>query len=58
MLYDQGEDGRPLEHSLGMQKGLLGVVHAFADRQQIDYTLSHIPIETLRQGTLNAESGQ
>ena len=34
VLYHQGEDGRSLNHSLGMQKGLLGVVHAFAIKEQ------------------------
>lgn len=35
VAYHQGEDGKPLQHSLGLQKGLVGVVHAFAqDRQK------------------------
>ncbi len=34
VLYHQGDDGRALDHSLGMQKGLLGVVHAFAEPKQ------------------------
>lgn len=34
VVYHEGEDGRPLQHSLGMQKGLTGVVHAFAQSRQ------------------------
>lgn len=34
VVYHRGEDGKPLQHSLGLHKGLVGVVHAFArDRQ-------------------------
>ena len=34
IIYQQGEDGKALKHSLGMQKGLLGVVNAFARPEQ------------------------
>ncbi|MBZ0105753.1 MAG: hypothetical protein K8H84_08995 [Sulfuricella denitrificans] len=35
VVYHLGEDGVPLQHSLGLHKGLVGVVHAFAlDRQK------------------------
>lgn len=34
VLYHQGSDNQPLQHSLGLQKGLIGVVHAFADPKQ------------------------
>ncbi len=34
VVYHQGEDGVALEHSLGLQKGLIGVVHAFAQPRQ------------------------
>jgi len=34
VLYYQGEDGQALSHSLGLQKGLLGVVHAYALEKQ------------------------
>lgn len=30
VVYHQGEEGRPLAHSLGLQQGLLGLVHAYA----------------------------
>lgn len=34
VLYHEAKDNKVLEHSLGLQKGLLGVVHAFASDQQ------------------------
>jgi hypothetical protein len=34
VLYHAPRDGVALEHSLGLQKGLIGVVHAFADPGQ------------------------
>jgi len=34
VVYHQGEDGTPLQHSLGLHKGLVGVVHAFAQARQ------------------------
>lgn len=34
VVYHQGEDGKPLQHSLGLHKGLVGVVHAFARDNQ------------------------
>lgn len=34
VLYYQGEDGEALAHSLGLQKGLLGVVNAYALEKQ------------------------
>lgn len=34
VVYHRGEDGRPLQHSLGLHKGLVGVVHAFAQTKQ------------------------
>lgn len=34
VLYHAPQDGVALEHSLGLQKGLIGVVHAFADPRQ------------------------
>lgn len=33
-LYQQGREGVPLAHSLGLQKGLIGIVHAFARHEQ------------------------
>ena len=34
VLYHQGEQGVPLQHSLGLQKGLIGIVHAYAQPGQ------------------------
>ena len=34
VIYHQGEPDKALPHSLGLQKGLIGVVHAFADNKQ------------------------
>ncbi len=33
VIYHQ-ENGKALAHSLGLQKGLIGVIHAYADKQQ------------------------
>lgn len=34
VVFHAGEQGKPLQHSLGLQKGLLGVVHVFANPAQ------------------------
>lgn len=34
VVYHRGEDGKALQHSLGLHKGLVGVVHAFAQAKQ------------------------
>ena len=34
VLYHETKDNKKLEHSLGLQKGLLGIVHAFASDDQ------------------------
>jgi hypothetical protein len=34
VLYHEAEEGKALDHSLGLQKGLIGVVHAFASKAQ------------------------
>ena len=36
VMYHKGEPEQTLEHSLGMQKGLMGLVHAFADSNQTE----------------------
>jgi len=33
VMYHEGTEGQTLAHSLGMQKGLMGLVHAFADHE-------------------------
>lgn len=50
VLYHTPQDGVPLSHSLGLQKGLIGVVHAFADprqRQQNNIVIAHELLHTL-----------
>ena len=34
IVYYQGDDNKPLAHSVGLQKGLIGIVNAFAHPQQ------------------------
>ncbi len=34
VMYYEGIEGQTLSHSLGMKKGLMGLVHAFADSKQ------------------------
>lgn len=34
VLYHQGSENQALEHSLGLRKGLIGVIHAYADQSQ------------------------
>jgi len=34
VLYEQGKPGQVLTHSVGLQKGLIGIVHAFASKRQ------------------------
>lgn len=36
VMYHEGTADKPLSHSLGMQKGLMGLVHAFALHEQTD----------------------
>ena len=50
VLYHAPQDGVALEHSLGLQKGLIGVVHAFADprqAQQNNIVIAHELLHTL-----------
>lgn len=50
VLYHAPEDGVALEHSLGLQKGLIGVVHAFADPRQAgqnNIVIAHEMLHTL-----------
>lgn len=50
LLYHAPQDGVPLEHSLGLQKGLIGVVHVFADPRQMrqnDIVVAHELLHTL-----------
>ena len=50
VLYHRPEDGVALAHSLGIRKGLIGVVHAFADPRQTrqnNIVLAHELLHTL-----------
>lgn len=50
VLYHAPRGGVALEHSLGLQKGLIGVVHAFADSrqtQQNNIVIAHELLHTL-----------
>ncbi len=50
VLYHAPEEGVALEHSLGLQKGLIGVVHAFADpgqAKQNNIVIAHEMLHTL-----------
>ena len=50
VLYHAPQDGVPLDHSLGLQKGLIGVVHAFADARQTrqnNIVIAHELLHTL-----------
>ena len=50
VLYHAPQDGVALQHSLGLQKGLIGVVHAFADARQArqnNIVIAHELLHTL-----------
>jgi len=50
VMYHEGNDDKPLAHSLGMQKGLLGLVHAFAlpsQNNQNNIVIAHEILHTV-----------
>lgn len=50
VLYHESKPGETLPHSLGLQKGLIGVVHAFADPKQTaqnNIVIAHEILHTL-----------
>jgi hypothetical protein len=50
VLYHEADEGKRLDHSLGLQKGLVGVVHAFASegqRGQNNVVIAHELLHTL-----------
>lgn len=50
VVYHEGEEGKPLQHSLGLRKGLVGVVHVFAKSEQAaqnNIVLAHELLHTL-----------
>ena len=50
VVYHEGEAGIPLQHSLGLRKGLVGVVHVFAQPAQTaqnNIVIAHELLHTL-----------
>ena len=50
VAYYQGQDNQPLAHSVGLQKGLIGIVNAFAHRQhtkQNNIVIAHEILHTV-----------
>jgi hypothetical protein len=50
VVFHEGEEGRALQHSLGLQKGLFGIVHAFARDDQAaqnNVVITHELLHTL-----------
>jgi hypothetical protein len=50
VLYHKAEDGKLLEHSTGLQKGMVSVVHAFADKKMAarnNIVITHEMLHTL-----------
>lgn len=50
LLFHAPQDGTALEHSLGLQKGLIGVVHVFSDPEQAgqnNIVIAHELLHTL-----------
>jgi hypothetical protein len=50
VVYHEAEEGEVLDHSLGLQKGLIGVVHAFGSKTQQDQNnvvIAHEMLHTL-----------
>ncbi len=60
VLYHKPQDGVALAHSLGLQKGLIGVVHAFADPRQTrqnNVVIAHELLHTLGASDKYAAGG-
>jgi len=50
ILYHQGSDNEALEHSLGLQKGLIGIIHAYArpaQNKQNSIVMAHEILHTV-----------
>ena len=61
LLYHTAQDGVALEHSLGLQKGLIGVIHVFADaeqQRQNAIVIAHELLHTLGASDKYAEGGR
>lgn len=58
VVYHEGDDGQSLAHSLGLQKGLIGLVHAYAlpqQTQQNNIVIAHELLHTV--GALDKYDG-
>lgn len=61
ILYEQGQEGQALRHSVGLQKGLLGFVHAYAQRaqtQENNIIISHELLHTVGASDKYANNGE
>lgn len=61
LLYHTAENGVALEHSLGLQKGLIGVIHVFADtgqQHQNAIVIAHELLHTLGASDKYGEGGR
>lgn len=61
LIYHTAQDGVALEHSLGLQKGLIGVIHVFADarqQRQNAIVIAHELLHTLGASDKYAEGGR
>lgn len=61
LLYHTAREGVALEHSLGLQKGLIGVIHVFADarqQRQNAIVIAHELLHTLGASDKYAEGGR
>lgn len=61
LLYHTAQEGVALEHSLGLQKGLIGVIHVFADaeqQRQNAIVIAHELLHTLGASDKYAEGGR
>lgn len=61
LLYHAAQDGVALEHSLGLQKGLIGVIHVFADpgqQRQNAIVIAHELLHTLGASDKYGEGGR
>ncbi len=60
IVYRQGDDDEPLPHSLGLQKGLIGVVHAYSTHRQSNQNnivISHEMLHTVGAVDKYGENG-
>lgn len=61
VIYHEATEGKVLTHSLGMQKGLMGLVHVFADRRnnsQNNIVITHELLHTVGAKDKYSPDGQ